>query len=435
MARSAAQLKFPAWTNPGWFLGQLTGRLSAPERKLVWMIGLYDFTYALSSVFVNVFLFRHGNDWRVVGLFNLSQFLFVIPAFTAGGYLARRLSYLRSYQLGFVFNAALYAAVLLLREDSIRHPWALGLLAGLGVGFYYLGQHALTFELVHSKRRDHFFSVSLVLSSAFRILAPALSGWIIHQVNGWAQAGRWMVNGYHLVFLATLLAYLALIYESTRVRVRPHQGRFRYWQTLTHPANPDWNRLMAGYFLWGVRNGVFWFATSLFIYRIFRDEWVVGAYGMGSNLLAVGASALLAKWVSPGNRDFGVMASCLLMGAASALLTWRMDLAALILFALLNSVGVSWFQVAFSAASLSVIDQAFEGKKRRLEYLTIRELPLGLGRVTGMAIFLGGQQLYGEAGLRWSFLILGLAQAAVWMTVPGKANQQKKPTQRRKDAK
>ncbi len=415
--------KFPAWISPGWFLNHFAGRLSAPERKLVWMIGLYDFTYALSSVFVNVFLFRQGNDWKVVGLFNLSQFIFIIPAFTGGGYLARRFSYLRSYQLGFVFNALLYFWVLVWRDNSTQHPWILGLLAGGGIGFYYLGQHALTFELVHSKRRDYFFSVSLVLSSVFRILAPALAGWVIFHLNRLSLEKGWLFNGYHAVFLVTLMAYLALIFESSRLKVRPHRGRFLYWRTLVHPSNPDWNKLMAGYFLWGVRNGVFWFATGLFIYQLFRDEWVVGTYGMGSNLLAVIASYLLAKWVGPKNRDFGVLASCLLMGAASALLTWRMDLAALIVFAVLNSVGVSWFQISFSAASLSVIDGAFEGKKRRLEYLAIRELPLGIGRVTGLLLFLGAQKIYGDRGLRWSFLALGLAQAAVWFCVPASAGK------------
>ena len=431
MARFDAQTKLPAWSNPGWFLDHLAGRLSAPERKLVWMIGLYDFTYALSSVFVNVFLFRKGNDWGPVDIYNLSMFIFIVPAFTLGGYLARRLSYLRSYQLGFVFNALLYFWVLVWRENSTQHPWALGFLAGMGIGFYYLGQHALTFELVHSKRRDYFFSVSLVLSSVFRILAPALAGWVIKNVDIWAERNQWIVNGYHLVFLATLLSYLALFYESSRLRVKPHRGRFLYFATLTHPNTRDWNRLMAGYFLWGVRNGVFWFAAGLFIYLLFQDEWIVGTYGMGSNFLAVVASYLLARWVAPKNRNFGVLASCLLMGAASALLTWRMDLTALLLFAVLNSVGVSWFQVSFSAYSLAVIDKAFEGKKRRLEYLAIRELPLGLGRVTGTLLFFGAQKVFGNPGLRWSFLFLGLAQAAVWLCIPGsKRNQNKLLTPR-----
>ncbi|HUO57297.1 MAG TPA: hypothetical protein VMV05_03875 [bacterium] len=428
MARLTTQLKLPAWTNPGWFLNYFAGGLSAPERKLVWMIGLYDFTYALSSVFMNVFLFRQSNDWKVVGLFNLSQFFFVIPAFTVGGYLSRRLSYLLCYQLGFLFNALLYLSVLVWREDSTHHPLELGVLGGLGIGFYYLGQHALTYELVHRHRRDYFFSVSLVLSSIFRILAPALAGWVIKNVNSLAAQGHWGLNGYHLIFLVTLVGYLGLIIESTRIRVKPHKGRFLYFSTLLHPANADWNRLMVGYFLWGVRNGVFWFATSLFIYQLFKDEWVVGSYGMASNLLAVAASYLLARWVAPKNRDFGVLASCLLMGAASAILTWRMDLTALILFAVLNSIGVSWFQVSFSAASLAVIDRAFEGKKRRLEYLVVRELPLGLGRMAGLLAFLGAEKLFGAPGIRWSFLGLGLAQAAVWLCTPADPKAKRRKT-------
>jgi len=64
--------------------------LSPQERTLAWMFSFYDFNYALSGVFVNIFLFKRHDDFKTVVLFNLTQYAVIAPAFWIGGHLSKR---------------------------------------------------------------------------------------------------------------------------------------------------------------------------------------------------------------------------------------------------------------------------------------------------------------------------------------------------------
>jgi MFS transporter, YQGE family, putative transporter len=393
-----------------------------PERaqSLIWMIALYDFTFALSNVFINVFLFRGNDDWSVVINFNIVQFFFVMVSFVIGGYLANRHRYLLSYQLGFLFTAVLYLMVLLWREGSVNHPGLLGVLSGLGMGFYYLGQHALTLEMTDSKNRDYFFSVQLFLSSIVRVVAPALSGWIIAFFQ-WKQlqlSEAYASMGYYLVFGLTLAIYLALIYKSSRLQVSRRTESFQLWKVITHEGNREWNRLMGGYFILGLRSGVFWFVVLLLVYQISRNEGVVGVYNMLSNLLAVLTAYFCTRWARADNRGRGLWISSWLIFLAGILVSWRIDTFTLWVFAVLNSIGVTWFLIGFSSLSFEAIEKAVDSKKRNLEYLVIREIPLGAGRLAGLFFLLWCQGRFGETGLRAVIFLLGLTQITSMFFVP-----------------
>jgi hypothetical protein len=52
--------------------------------------------------------------------------------------------------------------------------------------------------------------------------------------------------------------------------------------------------------------------------------------------------------------------------------------------------------------------------RRTLENLTVREIPLNLGRIVGLLIFQYSCLKFGETGLRWSVLFLGSAHVGVW---------------------
>ena len=205
------------------FLGRYLGvrrPLSPKEKTLAWMFSLYDFNYALSSLFMNVFLFKAHEDWKVVGFFNLTQFAVIAPAFWIGGHLSKKWGNLLSYQLGFFFNALVFATALVLRENTQDHPIFLGLLAGLGIGFYFLGEHSLTLEMTSEKTRDYFLSVTTFFSSVLCVLAPAMAGWIISIFRS-SNAGQDSFLGYYLVFAIALAFYLHLTYKSFQFKANP----------------------------------------------------------------------------------------------------------------------------------------------------------------------------------------------------------------------
>ena len=401
--------------------------LSDKEKTLAWMFSLYDFNYALSAIFMNVFLFKKHEDFHVVGLFNLTQFAVIAPAFWLGGHLSKRFGNLLSYQLGFVFNALVFATALILRENSPNHPCLLGLLGGLGIGFYFLGEHSLTLEMTTEETRDYFLSLTTFFSSVLCILGPALAGWLIAAFRNSSfglPGDASSLMGYYLVFAIALVLYLVLTFKSFQFHAKPTQKGFYFWKVLTFKNNKDWNRLMGAQFLLGLRGGVFWFVVALLVYRVSQNEAVVGGYSMLVNFLAVLTSYGLSLWAKAGNRWKGLWISSWLMGLACVGLFIKINYLTLLIYALLAAAGGTWGQIVFGAFSFTILENAREAKTKRIEYLAARELPLGLGRVLGLSAFLFGQSYFGETGLRTALLILGFAHMGVFLFLPKNKNSE-----------
>jgi YQGE family putative transporter len=394
--------------------------LPKSARTLIWMIGLYDFNFALSSVFINIFLFKKQGDWDTVGFYNLAMYAAIVPAFWLGGHLSKKWGDWVPYQLGFGFNGMVFLAVLIWRENAPSYPIVLGLMAGLGIGFYYLGQHSLTLDLTHSKTRDYFLSLSMFLSSVLRILAPAMAGCLIEVFRS-PRLGDSLANsstGYYVVFTIALLIYVSLAIKSLQMRLKPKGGKFEYWRVLTLSHNLNWNRQMGAQFILGLRNGVFWFVVAILVYRVSQSEAIVGSYSMMGNFLAVLTAYGLSLWAGAKNRERGLWISALLGCASCVFLAWKIDYFSLITYAVLNAAGVTWFQVVFSALCFTVLEKAKEARPRKLEYLAIRELPLGLGRILGLSIFLIGQSYFGEAGLQIALVVFGFMHMGVFFLLP-----------------
>jgi YQGE family putative transporter len=393
--------------------------LSQQERTLAWMFSFYDFNYALSGVFVNIFLFKRHDDFKTVVLFNLTQYAVIAPAFWIGGHLSKRWGHLLSYQLGFVFSALVFAATLTLRDNAPDHPYLLGCLSGLGIGFYFLGEHALTLDMTTEKTRDYFYSLTNLFTSVLCILAPALAGWLIVAFKSPDSSGSSSM-GYYVVFALALAIYLSLAFRSLRFKAKPVRKNFEYWKVLNFKNNSDWNRYMASQFIFGMRVGVFWFLLWLLVFRISHNEEIVGGYSMFCNLLAVLATYALTLWAKAENRWRGFWVSSWLMGLACIGLFIQINYFTLLIYAILSSVGNSWFNVVSGGVAFKILERAKEAKTRKLEYLAVRELPLAAGRISSLLVFWFSFDKFGEWGLHTALLVFGFVHMINYFVLPKK---------------
>jgi YQGE family putative transporter len=395
--------------------------LSAQEKTLAWMFSLYDFNYALSVIFINVFLFKKHDDLKIPVFFNLTQFAVIAPAFWIGGHLSKRWGHLLSYQLGFAFSALVFAATLILRENAPDHPCFLGLLSGLAIGFYFLGEHALTLDMTTEKTRDYFFALTNFFTAILCILAPALAGWLItaFKFNGADPSGDSSL-GYYIVFSIALAISLSLVFKSMRFKAKPVRKDFEFWKVLTFKNNWDWNRFMTSQFVLGLRQGVFWFLILLLIFRLTHNEAIVGSYSMMTNLLGLLTTYALSLWAHAQNRWRGFWISSLMLAAASIGLFFQINYFTIVLYMALNAVGSSWFNVASSGISFTLLERAKEAKTRKLEYLAVREWPLGIGRVLSLSLFWFGFTHFGESGLHAALLVFGCVHMLNYFVLPKK---------------
>lgn len=388
----------------------LDSPLPEEARKLAVLTALYLFTFALSTTFLNVFLFKDRLDFRVVGEYNVASFVVIAPAFALGGWLSKRKNPLWPFQIGLVFHAVLFLAVLLLGHDSPRHAISLGVVAGLGIGFYFLGQHAMTFAAASAEHRDRFFSLHLLWSAILRVFAPLLSAGVILLFKGEGDSN----TGYFVLFGITLLIYLYLIAKSSEFRFRPSRERFRFWEALKEHFERPLRPLGVAYLFWGLRNGVFWFIIAVLVYRTTVSEWTVGVYSTLSYLVAVVTAWLVNRKAGAATRSRSLMGASFLDFASVLILLVGIDRWTLLAFTVVYMVAVTWFLVPFSAYSFEFMERASRGRGREMENLTVREIPLNVGRILSVGFFLWAWTRFGDAGLKGCLLFLGVGHVAVW---------------------
>jgi MFS family permease len=150
--------------------------------------------------------------------------------------------------------------------------------------------------------------------------------------------------------------------------------------------------------------------TSLFVYKAWNNELAVGNFNTLSTFLAVVTAYVLSRWEGYQHRKKGMALSSVLIILSTMLLALSLGPMSLLFFAILYTVGVTWFQVGFSAISFDVIEKEDDSRNRKLEYLTLREIPLAIGRLLGLSVFWYGQAKFGDVGLRAALVVLGLSQ-------------------------
>jgi YQGE family putative transporter len=174
--------------------------------------------------------------------------------------------------------------------------------------------------------------------------------------------------------------------------------------------------VMVAYFVWGLRNGPFWFLLGVLVYRASHKELAVGAYDMLVQGIMLAMTYALSRVATRENRGKGLGLSGWLDVVGVSLLAWRLDTTTLLIFTMLLGVSGALFQVTFTSYSFDIMGAATgdERQRRTLENLTVREIPLNLGRIVGLAIFQVCSSYFGEMGLRMSILFLGSAHVGVW---------------------
>ncbi len=161
---------------------------------------------SLSSTFVNVYLFKMEEDWVFISMFNLIQYLTTAVTFALGGWLIKKRDRVMAIRLGVAVLSFFYLSVWWLGARSVDWFAALGVILGMGSGFYWLAFHVMYFEITEKENRDIFNGLHGFCTSVGGIVAPFVSGFLISQMGE--------LKGYRLIFGISLIIFLCAVLAS-----------------------------------------------------------------------------------------------------------------------------------------------------------------------------------------------------------------------------
>jgi MFS transporter, YQGE family, putative transporter len=340
----------------------------------------FSFGTALSGVFQSVFLWKLDYTYTLLAHYSLYWSVAIIFSFGLCAWLARKTSPMITMRLGFVFYLITYLIILIFHATLDEHIILLGISNGLAMSLYYVGMHMAVLDLTTDKHRDQFLYVQGILLTIGGVIAPLIAGILISHFEGMA--------GYYIVFAATSICFVLSFAVSLKVKGHPVAGKSYFWKVVKQPSM-EWKNMYLIMFADGIVSGVYaTFLITMITFKVAGGELNLGIFNMGAQLVSVAAFYLLAKFSNP---DFRV--AIFALGAAgvlfsSILLSVMPVLIALIIFSIIQPVAMNMINTSMNAMIYASIEKDPDYKEKRLDYIIIREIPLGVGRMIGVFLFL-----------------------------------------------
>lgn len=374
--------------------------------------GLFATATALSSMFVNIFLWKIQNDWILIAWFNIAHYLIGGFTFVVAGWLSKRITRVMIIRFGVLILALFYLTVWLLGTNAIHHVYELGALLGLGSGLFWLSFNVLYFEITERENRDIFNSINGSITSFAGITAPFISGWIISEVGSLA--------GYRWVFGLSLIIFGLAVMVSFFFKDKETTGDYHLMRVLagSRKKSNHWYWVNMAMMAQGLREGVFSFLISLLFYVITKSELALGTYSMITSLVTLLSFFWVSHQIKPSTRNGYMFLGTLVMGLSIIPFVFSTSLWSMWLLGIGTALFYPFYITPLTSKVFDVIGEDHQNAQLRVEFVVVREIGLNIGRITGILLFIWwvSQSAFLEH-IRWFLLMIGFAPLLVWLAI------------------
>lgn len=384
------------------------------NRELILLLcigGFYALSISLSNTFVNVYLWKQSGEFRDLGLYNLAIVTMQPLTFILAGRLVKQVDRIIVLRLGVSFLAVFFLSVLIAGNHAHDYLLLLGSLLGIGYGFYWLAFNVLTFEITEPNTRDFFNGFLGILTSAAGMIGPIVAGYIISTLTKW--------TGYTIIFSISLGLFLTAVVLSFFLTRRPAEGTYGLMRIIEERANnKNWRLITNAHFFQGLREGIFVFVISVFVYMATGSEWALGKFGFVNSFTSFIAYYLVSRFIQPAYRKKAILCGGLLLYAALFLIVFDLSYPRLVLYAVTIAIAYPLLLVPYSSLTFDVIGRSWEAAERRVEYIVVRELFLNGGRITSILLFLVTIALFEEKiAIPTLMLVLGAGHSLIYVFI------------------
>jgi MFS transporter, YQGE family, putative transporter len=350
------------------------------------MNAFFSFGGALSGVFQSVFLWKLDKSYSLLAYYSLYWSLTIIVCFGLCAWIARKTNPMFTMRLGLVFYLITYLIMLIFHATLNKHIILLGTSNGLAMSLYYVGVHMAVLDLTTNDKRDQFLYVQGILLTIGGVVGPLVSGILISHFDG--------MFGYYVVFIATCVFFFISFLVSLKVKGSQVTAKSYFWDVIKDPS-PEWKKMYKVMFADGIVSGVYsTFLITMITFAVAGGEFSLGVYNMAAEIVAIIAFYVLAKFSNPKYRIVIFAIGSISIFLSSALLSALPVLLSLIVFGIVSPVAQNMITTSMNAMIYESIEKDPNYKDRRLDYIIIREIPLGVGRIIGVCLFLAMRKYF-----------------------------------------
>src|SRR5579875_1743920 len=373
--------------------------------------GLYSLSVALSNTFVNIYLWKQTGSYVDIALYNLSIVVLQPLTFILAGPWAKKIDRVIVLRIGVIFLSLFYLTVLIAGTRAAAYLLLLGSLLGIGYGFYWLAFNVLTFEITEPETRDFFNGFLGTLSSFGGMIGPLAAGLIITNFEKF--------TGYTIVFGLSLGLFALAVVLSFFLKRRPAEGKYYFKRIIEErKRNGNWRLITNAHFFQGLREGVFLFVISVFVYISTGSEMALGTFGLLNSGISFIAYFLASRYIKKNFRKKAILIGGLLLYAAVLIIVWEVTYTKLLIYAAMIAVAYPLLLAPYMSTTYDVIGVGWKAAEMRIEYIVVREVYLNLGRIVSILSFIAAVTWFNEEkSIPILLLLLGAGHTLIYLFI------------------
>ncbi|MEN2464990.1 MFS transporter [Ornithinibacillus sp. FSL M8-0202] len=344
--------------------------------------GLYSLGIYLSNTFVNIYLWKQAEgNYYTIAFYNLAIFVFQPITFIVAGKIAKKVDRVIVLRLGVIFLSLFFLTVLMIGEKAAYFNLLLGSLLGIGYGFYWLAFNVLTFEITEPETRDLFNGFLGVLQSLGGMIGPITAGFIISKMPA--------NIGYSTIFTASFILFICAVACSFFLIRRPAKGDYLFKRVVIEKNhNKNWDRILKAHLFQGLREGIFLFVITIWVYIVTQSELSLGMFNLCFSGFSFVFYFLATKFIKPSKRKKAILIGSLMLYLALFVILIHASYSTLIIYGIIIGIAYPIVNVPYASMTYDVIGKAWKAGELRIEYIVVRELFTNIGRVISIMTFI-----------------------------------------------
>jgi YQGE family putative transporter len=369
-------------------------------KALLLVSTLFTFSMGLSNIFVNVFFWRQTSNFKIIVLYNMLHYIVIPVIFIIGGIIAKRKNGIWPLRLGLVAYAMFFAVILLFGGKGEVYIYVLGVIHGIGSGFYWLAFNTLCFDYTDTTNRDTFNGFNGSCAGIAAAAAPITSAYIISIFKD--------MTGYKIVFAITLIIFIVLILISLTLKCKDYAGSLNYKKAFSGNGQ-EWRIVRKSTAFWGVRDVIIVFIVNILIIETTKSELSLGQLTLVASLLSSISYVVVQKIVKPPRRRLSIIVGSVGSFLAILGLSVKVEYITLLLYVVIDALFIPFYMIQLTSSTYNVINIAHD-EDMRIEYMINRDLMLNGGRIVSAGILLILLNISTEPSMLQGYLVfIGLA--------------------------
>ncbi len=353
-------------------------------RKLIISHNFFRFGRQFLIIFMNVYIWKLTNDFRVVAFFNLFYYLTHATSFLVFSNFIKKGNIHFPRKAGLVGHIFVFLIIGMLKENIVSYLVFLAIFKGFFSGLYWSSYHVFRFDLSNHKNRGNFIGIEKASKILINIVVPSFGGFVIAMNFGGL--------GYSNVFFLGAIFFICSFFLGN-IDFKPQDlGKFHPIKTL-HQLKKHKNILKS--LLVGVlanlgRSGPLLVTLlPVLIFNESNSELQLGGWLSFFSILAILTALGIGKFVNHKYyRKFIVIGGLCFVAMVLALIIWPFSLM-LFFFGAFSGIFTLFLDIPRRAISDNLIHHMDNYSKHRMEYMAIREFSsIGVGRVLSYVLLL-----------------------------------------------